>query len=413
VPVPEDQLPVRLPEDVTFDVPGNPLERHPTWKHVDCPSCGKPARRETDTMDTFVDSSWYFARFCSPRANIPVDLEAAKYWLPVDQYIGGIEHAILHLLYSRFFARAMVATGHLNVKEPFAGLFTQGMVTHETYSKNGKWLLPTEVRIEGEGDQRRAYEIATGEPVEIGSIEKMSKSKKNLVDPDDIISTYGADCARWFMLSDSPPERDVIWTEAGIAGASRFMQRVWRLVNDALAVAAPIGTPKPAEFGPDADALRRATHKALSRVGQNIENLRFNLAVAQIYELASTLQSTLGKRAPGLDWAIRESLELLVQMLGPMMPHLAEECWERLGYNTLLADQPWPAVEEALLVDDTITIAVQVNGKRRDELTIARSASKAEIEAAALKLEPVIRALDGRPVKKVIVVPQRIVNVVA
>jgi len=413
VPVPEDQLPVRLPEDVTFDVPGNPLERHPTWKHVDCPSCGKPARRETDTMDTFVDSSWYFARFCSPRAKVPVDLEAAKYWLPVDQYIGGIEHAILHLLYSRFFARAMLATGHLNVKEPFAGLFTQGMVTHETYSKNGKWLLPTEVRIEGEGDQRRAYEIATGEPVEIGSIEKMSKSKKNLVDPDDIISTYGADCARWFMLSDSPPERDVIWTEAGIAGASRFMQRVWRLVNDALAVAAPIGTPKPAEFGPDADALRRATHKALSRVGQNIENLRFNLAVAQIYELASTLQSALGKRAPGLDWAIRESLELLVQMLGPMMPHLAEECWERLGYNTLLADQPWPAVEEALLVDDTITIAVQVNGKRRDELTIARSASKAEIEAAALKLEPVIRALDGRPVKKVIVVPQRIVNVVA
>src|SRR5690606_31088868 len=201
VPVPEDQLPVRLPEDVTFDVPGNPLERHPTWKHVDCPSCGKPARRETDTMDTFVDSSWYFARFCSPRANVPVDLEAAKYWLPVDQYIGGIEHAILHLLYSRFFARAMLATGHLNVKEPFAGLFTQGMVTHETYSKNGKWLLPTEVRIEGEGDQRRAYEIATGEPVEIGSIEKMSKSKKNLVDPDDIISTYGADCARWFMLS--------------------------------------------------------------------------------------------------------------------------------------------------------------------------------------------------------------------
>nr|PZN87798.1 MAG: leucine--tRNA ligase [Pseudomonadota bacterium] len=413
VPVPEDQLPVRLPEDVTFDVPGNPLERHPTWKHVDCPSCGKPARRETDTMDTFVDSSWYYARFCAPHADVPVDLEAAKYWLPVDQYIGGIEHAILHLLYSRFFARAMVETGHLHVKEPFAGLFTQGMVTHETYSKNGKWLLPSEVRIEGEGDQRRAYEIATGEPVEIGPIEKMSKSKKNLVDPDDIISTYGADCARWFMLSDSPPERDVIWTEAGIAGASRFMQRVWRLVNEALAVAAPKGAPKPAEFGPDADALRRATHRALYRVGQNIENLRFNLAVAQIYELTNTLQSVLGKQSPGLDWAIRECLEILVQMFGPMMPHLAEECWERLGYNTLLADQPWPVVEEALLVDDTITIAVQVNGKRRDELTIARNATTAEIEAAALKLEPVIRALGGRPVKKVIVVPQRIVNVVA
>ncbi|HEX7075191.1 MAG TPA: leucine--tRNA ligase [Hyphomicrobiaceae bacterium] len=414
VPVPEDQLPVKLPEDVTFDVPGNPLVRHPTWKHVDCPSCGKPATRETDTMDTFVDSSWYFARFCSPHADVPVDLDAAKYWLPVDQYIGGIEHAILHLLYSRFFARAMVATGHLNVKEPFGGLFTQGMVIHETYSnRNGQWLLPSEVRIEGEGDQRRAYEIATGAPVQIGPVEKMSKSKKNLVDPDDIISTYGADCARWFMLSDSPPERDVIWTEAGVSGASRFMQRVWRLIDEALPKAAPKGSPKPGEFGPDADALRRAAHKALAKVSQNIETLRFNVAVAQIYEFASTLHAALGKDGPGMAWAIREAAEILVQMFGPMMPHLAEECWERLGYNTLLADQPWPTVEEALLVDDTITIAVQVNGRRRDELTIARNASKAEVEAAALKLEPVIRALEGRPVKKVIVVPQRIVNVVA
>jgi len=413
VPVPEDQLPVRLPEDVTFDVPGNPLDRHPTWKHVNCPSCGKPARRETDTMDTFVDSSWYYARFCAPRADKPVDLEAAKYWLPVDQYIGGIEHAILHLLYSRFFARAMMETGHLHLKEPFEGLFTQGMVTHETYKIGNRWLLPSEVRIEGEGDKRRAYEIATGQPVEIGSIEKMSKSKKNLVDPDDIISTYGADCARWFMLSDSPPERDVIWTEAGVSGASRFMQRVWRLIHELLPKAAPKGSPKPAEFCSEALALRRAAHKTLYRVGQNIENLRFNVAVAQIYEFTGTLQSALGHSGPGMDWAIREAAEFLVQMFGPMMPHLAEECWERLGYNTLLADQPWPAVEEVLLVDDTITIAVQVNGKRRDELTIARDASQAEIEAAALKLESVIRALDGRPVKKVIVVPQRIVNVVA
>jgi leucyl-tRNA synthetase len=269
------------------------------------------------------------------------------------------------------------------------------------------------VRIEGEGDKRRAYEIATGQPVEIGSIEKMSKSKKNLVDPDDIISTYGADCARWFMLSDSPPERDVIWTEAGVSGASRFMQRVWRLIHELLPKAAPKGSPKPAEFCSEALALRRAAHKTLYRVGQNIENLRFNVAVAQIYEFTSTLQSALGHSGPGMDWAIREAAEFLVQMFGPMMPHLAEECWERLGYNTLLADQPWPAVEEVLLVDDTITIAVQVNGKRRDELTIARDASQAEIEAAALKLESVIRALDGRPVKKVIVVPQRIVNVVA
>ena len=273
--------------------------------------------------------------------------------------------------------------------------------------------MPADVRFEGEGDQRRAYEIETGAPVQIGSIEKMSKSKKNLVDPDDIISSYGADCARWFMLSDSPPERDVIWTEAGVAGASRFMQRVWRLVEEALPKAAPVGSPKPAEFGPEADSLRRAAHKTLDKVGHNIEGLRFNLAVAQIYEFAHVLQSALGGREPGMPWAIREGVELLVQMFGPMMPHLSEECWERLGYNTLLADQPWPAVEAALLVDDTITIAVQVNGKRRDELTIARTAGKVEIEAAALKLESVMRALEGRPVKKVIVVPQRIVNVVA
>ncbi len=413
VPVPKDQLPVKLPDDVTFDVPGNPLDRHPTWKHVNCPTCGKPATRETDTMDTFVDSSWYFARFCSPHADEPVDAKAAAYWLPVDQYIGGIEHAILHLLYSRFFSRAMMEAGHLNVKEPFAGLFTQGMVTHETYSRNGQWLLPTEIKIEGEGDNRRATEIATGEPVQIGSIEKMSKSKKNLVDPDDIISAYGADCARWFMLSDSPPERDVIWTEAGVAGASRYIQRVWRLIDDAMAHMAPAGSAEPASFGPDADALRRAAHKALAKVGQNVEGLRFNVAVAQIYEFTSAFHAALSGKGDGLDWAIREAAELLIQMIGPMMPHLAEECWQRLGYHTLLADQPWPVAEAALLVDDTITIAVQVNGKRRDELTIARTADKAEIEAAALKLETVVKALEGRAVKKVIVVPQRIVNVVA
>ncbi|MGE8940567.1 leucine--tRNA ligase [Leptospira interrogans] len=412
VPVPVDQLPVKLPDDVTFDVPGNPLVRHPTWKHVNCPSCGKPAVRETDTMDTFVDSSWYYARFASPDAEEPVNAAAAKYWLPVDQYIGGVEHAILHLLYSRFFARAMTATGHLNVKEPFAGLFTQGMVTHETYSKNGQWLLPTEVRFEGEGDNRRAIEISTGDPIVIGSIEKMSKSKKNLVDPDDIIKAYGADCARWFMLSDSPPERDVIWTEAGAAGASRYMQRIWRLIDEALPLAAPAGSAKPNAFGKDADTLRRSAHKTVAKVGQNIENLRFNVAVAQIYEFSSAFQTALNGSGDGLAWAIREAAELLIQMIGPMMPHLAEECWERLGYNTLLADQPWPTPEAALLVDDTITIAVQVNGKRRDELTIARGASQAEIEAAALKLEPVVKALEGRAVKKVIVVPQRIVNVV-
>ena len=368
-------------------------------------------------MDTFVDSSWYYARFCSPDADVPVDPKAAKYWLPVDQYIGGIEHAILHLLYSRFFARAMTATKHLKVAEPFAGLFTQGMVVHETYQgRNGQWLLPTEVRFEGDGDTRKAFEITTGAPATIGSIEKMSKSKKNLVDPDDIIAHHGADCARWFMLSDSPPERDVIWTESGVAGAGRFIQRIWRLVEDVADRAAAKGAKQPATFGPAAQELRRAAHKALDKVGGNIEGLRFNVAVAQLYELTSVLQSSLQKQvdsqSPDLQWALREAAEMLVQMVGPMMPHLAEDCWARLGYNTLLAERPWPAPEPALLVDDTITIAVQVNGKRRDELTIARAAGNAEIEAAALKLEPVVRALEGKPVKKVIVVPQRIVNVV-
>ncbi|MEO8651809.1 MAG: leucine--tRNA ligase, partial [Hyphomicrobiaceae bacterium] len=416
VPVPVDQLPVKLPEDVSFLEPGNPLDHHPTWKHVDCPQCQGKAVRETDTMDTFVDSSWYFARFTAPQATTPIDQAAADYWLPVDQYIGGIEHAILHLLYSRFFARAMGETGNLNpnLKEPFAALFTQGMVVHETYkSADGQWLLPTDVRIEGEGDARQATEIVTGKTVEIGSIEKMSKSKRNLVDPDDIIQHWGADCARWFMLSDSPPERDVIWTETGVAGAGRFIQRIWRLMGEIEVKAAAKDTPRPTDFGEEALELRRATHKALDAVGRNIEALRFNVAVAQLYELSNALTAALAKSGAGLDWALREAIEHLVQMIGPMMPHLAEECWARLGYNTLLADQPWPQSEPALLVDDRVTIAVQVNGKRRDELTVARSASKEEIETAALKLEGVVRAIEGRPVKKVIVVPQRIVNVVA
>ena len=413
--VPDDQLPVKLPEDVTFDVPGNPLLRHPTWKHCNCPVCGKPALRETETMDTFVDSSWYFTRFTAPDAATPTDLKAAKYWLPVDQYIGGVEHAILHLLYSRFFARAMVATKHMpaKVREPFAGLFTQGMVTHETYkSRNGNWLLPGEVRFEGEGDVRQGFEIETGAPIEIGSVEKMSKSKKNLVDPDDIIASYGADCARWFVLSDSPPDRDVIWTEAGVAGASRFIQRVWRLIDDVAPKIAATKSKRPDTLSAGAFELRKAAHKALSKVASSIEALRFNVAVAQIYEFTSAIQAALPKSGPEDAWVLREAAEFLVHMIGPMMPHLGEECWARLGYNTLLADQRWPAVETALLVDDMITIAVQVNGKRRDELTIARTAANAEVEAAALCLEAVVRAMEGKPARKVIVVPQRIVNVV-
>ncbi|MCP4781077.1 MAG: leucine--tRNA ligase [Hyphomicrobium sp.] len=422
VPVLDEDLPVRLPDDASFDQPGNPLDRHPTWKHVACPKCGKDAQRETDTMDTFVDSSWYFVRFTGAHSATPVDQKAAAYWLPVDQYIGGIEHAILHLLYSRFFTRAICDTGHLkltkNVREPFAALFTQGMVTHETYkSPAGYWLLPGQVRVEGEGDARGAVEIATGEQAIIGPVEKMSKSRKNTVDLDAFVTKYGADVARWFVLSDSPPERDVIYTDVGVEGARRFVQRIWRLVDQGIEAAAKKGAARPKEFGAEAAVLRRAAHRTLDHVAKDFESLRFNVAVAQIYEFANVLGTAIGKSADqaageGLPWAVRESLELLVQIICPMMPHLAEECWARLGYNTLLANQPWPETEAALLVDDTITIAVQVNGTRRDELTIARTAGSDEIEAAALKLEPVVRALNGRPVKKVIVVPQRIVNVV-
>ena len=413
VPVSARDLPVELPKDATFDKPGNPLERHPTWKHCACPKCGQPARRETDTMDTFVDSSWYYGRFTAPGSDGPIDAAAANYWLPVDQYIGGIEHAILHLLYSRFFWRAMGEAGAApsTVKEPFAALFTQGMVTHETYkSETGAWLLPTDVSISGEGDSRRAIEISTGKPAFIGSVEKMSKSKKNLVDPDDIIQHWGADCARWFMLSDSPPERDVIWTEAGVQGAGRFIQRIWRLVSDV--AERPRGQAAEA-VSDDAVEVRRAAHKALDAVGRNIEALRFNVAVAQIYEFTNALSAALGKKGQGLDGALHEGAEILIKMIAPMMPHLAEECWARLGYNTLLTKEPWPLPDPALLVDDRVTLAVQVNGKRRGEITLARAATNAEAEAAALALEPVVKALEGRPAKKVIVVPQRIVNIVA
>jgi leucyl-tRNA synthetase len=416
VPVPQDQLPVVLPEDVSFDVPGNPLDRHPTWKDVPCPRCAKAARRETDTMDTFVDSSWYYARFTDPwNADAPTGKGVVDGWLPVDQYIGGIEHAILHLLYSRFFTRAMNATGHSEVQdgEPFAGLFTQGMVVHETYrGADGAWLMPSEVRIDAEGGERRAFALEGGARVEIGSIEKMSKSKKNTVDPDDIIGSYGADTARWFMLSDSPPERDVIWTEEGVQGAGRFVQRVWRLVNEVAALEGS-GTQSPPDH-----PVRRAAHKTLAAVEENIESLRFNVAVARIYELANAIQSELqsarlSDAGAAATPALREATELLVQMIAPMMPHLAEECWQALGAQGFAAEAPWPKVDRSLLVEDTVTLPVQVNGKKRADVTVARDADQAAIEAAVLSLDAVRRATEGRPVKKIIVIPQRIVNVVA
>ena len=421
VPVPDKDLPVRLPDDVSFDKPGNPLDHHPTWKTVLCPKCGRPARRETDTMDTFVDSSWYFARFTDPwRENSPTDKTMADEWMPVDQYIGGIEHAILHLLYSRFFTRAMQVTGHIGMKEPFEGLFTQGMVVHETYRKaDGEWVVPAEVQIETIGDKRVAKLAATGETVEIGHIEKMSKSKRNTVDPDDIIASFGADTARWFMLSDSPPERDVIWTEEGAQGAWRFMQRLWRLVNEIAEIGKKAPAVKPAAFDGTALEVRKAAHRALARVSEDIDKLRFNRCVAHIYECANAISAAIGevdspaKVTPDLAFAMKEAGDILVQLFAPMMPHLAEECWAALGHKTLVSVQAWPKVEGALLVEDTITLPVQVNGKKRADVTVSRDAKNAEIEALVLTLDAVKKALEGKAPKKVIVVPQRIVNVVA
>ena len=421
VPVPEKDLPVTLPEDVTFDRPGNPLDHHPTWKHVACPQCGAPARRETDTMDTFVDSSWYFVRVTDPWiASAPTNPQIANGWMPVDQYIGGVEHAILHLLYSRFFIRGMHRCGHLDLDEPFDGMFTQGMVLHETYRKSDdSWAMPSEVRVETTGSERSAVFIATGDPVVIGPIEKMSKSKRNTVDPDDIISTYGADTARWFMLSDSPPDRHVNWTEEGVQGAGRFVQRLWRIVGEIAEFGAPRRASRPGNFDDAALAVRKAAHGALAKVSDDIGKLRFNVCVAQVYELTNSLQTTIaavkgngGVRAD-LAWALREAGEILVQLFHPMMPHLAEECWATLGHETLVADAAWPKVEAELLVEETVTLPVQVNGRKRADVTVARDAGTPDIEAAVLRLEPVKRALEGKVPKKVIVVPQRIVNVVA
>jgi leucyl-tRNA synthetase len=417
VPVPEKNLPVTLPEDVSFDRPGNPLDRHPTWKNVKCPKCGAGARRETDTMDTFVDSSWYFIRFTDPwNETAPTTPKVANAWMPVNQYIGGIEHAILHLLYSRFFTRAMHKTGHVNLDEPFAGLFTQGMVVHETYrAKNGEWIEPAKVTIETERDARRAKLTASGDSIEIGPIEKMSKSRKNTVDPDDIISAYGADTARWFMLSDSPPDRDVIWTEEGVQGAWRFVQRLWRLIGEIAEIEAPAA--RPGQFGNEALAVRKAAHRALANVTDDIAKLRFNRCVAHIYECANALSDAIGaaETAPSPDfaWALREAADILVRLFHPMMPHLAEECWAVLGHKILVSTETWPQVEADLLVETTITLPVQINGKKRADVTVARDAGKDAIEAAVLALDAVKKALDGKSPKKVIVVPQRIVNVVA
>ena len=396
VPVPRDQLPVVLPEDVDFQTPGNPLDRHPTWKHVGCPSCGKPAERETDTLDTFVDSSWYFLRFASQPGDRPFDPEEVAKWLPVEQYIGGIEHAILHLLYARFWTRALAHIGMVEVTEPFASLFTQGMVTHETYSREEGcrtvYYAPEEISREAE----RALLKDDGGAVEIGRVVKMSKSKKNVVDPDTIVARYGADAVRWFMLSDSPPERDLPWSEAGIEGCWRFVQRLWRLFG---------------QHDRDAEgidqALDRHVHRTVVAVADDIEALAFNKAVARIYELASAVE----KAAPSASRS--EAIRTLALLVAPMMPHLAEEAWAAMGQQGLVSQADWPDVDAALLVEDEVTIALQHMGKLRDTITAPKGASKDDLEALALASEKLQRSIAGAAVKKVIVVPDRLVNVVA
>ena len=388
--MPREQLPVALPDDVSFDVPGNPLDRHPTWKHVACPTCGGAALRDTDTLDTFADSSWYFIRFASQPEDRPFDRAVAEKWLPVGQYIGGVEHAILHLLYARFWTRALRHVGLIDLAEPFTGLFTQGMVTHETYkSADGRWLAPEDIRD--------GVEIATGAPVTVGRVEKMSKSKRNTVDPEPIVDQYGADAVRWFMLSDSPPERDLEWSENGIEGAWRFVQRLWRLFGESDAGA-----------GETRDvALDKRVHRTVAGVAADIEALQFNKAVAKLYELTSAVEKARASASRN------EAIATLARLVAPMVPHLAEEAWAVSGNAGMIADAAWPSVDPAMLVDDEVTIAIQVNGKLRDTLTLAKGLPRDEVEAAALASDKIVRALEGRAPRKVVVVPDRLVNLVA
>jgi len=402
VEVPADQLPVVLPDDVTFDTPGNPLDRHPTWKHVKCPTCGEDATRETDTLDTFVDSSWYFARFTDPKAEAPIDKAAADHWLPVDQYIGGVEHAVLHLLYARFITRALTDAGLMSVKEPFAGLFTQGMVVHETYRRpDGAWVEPTDVELTNVDGVRSARQLSTGETLIIGDIEKMSKSKKNVVAPAEILTTHGVDAGRLFVLSDSPPERDIQWTPGGIEGASRFVQRVWALF-DGFDPAAPGDAKADAE-------LIRETHKAIKAVSEGVEGFRFNSAIAKLYAFVAVIRDA----AQAGGEARRQALSALARLIAPFTPHLAEEGWTRLGEDGMVLDAPWPVWDAALAADDDVVLPIQINGKRRAEIRVARGSEPAEVEALVLADDTVKARLEGLSVKKIVVVKDRIVNLVA
>ena len=409
VPLPRSALPVALPDDLEFGKPGNALDRHPTWKHVSCPICGGPALRETDTLDTFVDSSWYFARFANPDAADPIDKAAADYWMPVDQYIGGIEHAVLHLLYARFVTKALADEDMLSVREPFAGLFTQGMVTHETYRRqSGEWVEPGAVELKAEGGQRSAVLVDTGEPLVIGDVEKMSKSKKNTVAPGDIFDVYGVDAARLFVLSDSPPERDTQWSTSGVRGSWRFVNGVWEEFDGHTPVAAAAGDDAAAQ------ALRRATHKLIKQVTEAIETFRFNSGIARLYEFLNLLKANPAQGAsPALLGARQEALSAFARLIGPFVPHLAEECWVRVGGQGMIVEAPWPEFDPALTEDAVKVLPVQVNGKRRGEITVAAGLEPTEVEKIVLDDPEIARRLEGLTIRKVIVVKDRIVNIVA
>ncbi|MDR6533900.1 leucyl-tRNA synthetase [Caulobacter rhizosphaerae] len=410
VGVPEDQLPVVLPDDVAFDKPGNPLLRHPTWRHTTCPTCGGKAERETDTLDTFVDSSWYFARFTDPTAAEPISKAAADHWMPVDQYIGGVEHAVLHLLYARFITRALKDEGLVSVEEPFAGLFTQGMVTHEAYKNAaGEWVEPSDIRITVEGNTRTASHATTGEPITIGDIEKMSKSKKNVVAPEDIFEAYGVDAARLFVMSDSPPERDVQWTNSGVEGSWRFTHRVWNEFDSQ-----PAGDFAHDEADAAALALRKGAHRLIGFVTDSIEGFRFNSGVARLYEFLNMLKAAPAEGASqGVLAARAEALEILARLISPFTPHLAEEAWAQLGKSGMVVDAPWPKADPALAADDERVLPIQINGKRRGEIKVKAGTAEAEVEKIALADAAVLGHLEGLTVRKVIVVKDRIVNIVA
>jgi len=408
VPVPSEQLPVELPEDVDMETVGNPLVAHPTWKNVDCPSCGKAATRETDTFDTFFESSWYFARYCSPKADTALDREAADYWLSVDQYIGGVEHAVLHLLYSRFFTRALKECGYVGIKEPFKGLQTQGMICHETFKNaDGQWVFPADVRSDEDGN----FTDANGLAVTRGRSEKMSKSKRNVVDPEEIIQTYGADTARLFMLSDSPPDRDLDWTDSGVDGAWRYVNRLWRMIDGAEIADWKTDSNRPQDLGQTGDEIERLTHKTIAAVTKDIDAFHFNKAVARVRELSNAIEGTDTTDA-GTAWAFKFAAKNVIQLIAPMMPHLAEELWNKIGKQGLVADAAWPKADPALLIEDTITIAVQVNGKVRGTIDVAKDAAEDAVKEQALGLENVSSFIGDKEIRKVIVVPNRIVNIV-